>query len=163
MISRLKVNSRLSTYINLITPCLRQEEEPRMRYDINDIRISIYFLDILHADVDFAGHSFGPGSPQLKEAIKDTDLLLSSMFEYLDNNQLSDVDIIVVSDHGMANVSETNIIDISHVIDMNDIDELLEGGSVTQIWPKPGREMKVNTFISSKSKGMRLKDINNIF
>ncbi|XP_060599066.1 glycerophosphocholine cholinephosphodiesterase ENPP6-like [Ruditapes philippinarum] len=51
---------------------------------------------ILHADVDAIGHSFGPGSPQLKQAVKDTDELISSVFQYLDTNHVTDVNIMVL-------------------------------------------------------------------
>ncbi|XP_045208025.2 glycerophosphocholine cholinephosphodiesterase ENPP6-like [Mercenaria mercenaria] len=98
---------------------------------------------ILHADVDVVGHSSGPGSLQLKQAIKDTDDLIANVLDYLETNKLSDVDMIVVSDHGMASVNETNIIDLNNVLDMDDIDEILESGSVAQIWPKIGRETKI--------------------
>lgn len=59
-----------------------------------------HFITLYYANVDHAGHQFGPESPQTAAAVKDVDGMVGMLWAALDHLQLP-VDLIVVSDHGM--------------------------------------------------------------
>jgi predicted AlkP superfamily pyrophosphatase or phosphodiesterase len=61
--------------------------------------ITLYFLD-----VDAAGHESGPDSTETADAVRRVDASIGRLIEALPSLHLP-VDVIVVSDHGMANVS----------------------------------------------------------
>jgi len=63
------------------------------------------FVTLYFDQVDHEGHRFGPGSPQVMQAEADVDQALARLLAGLDARGLRDrVDVIVVSDHGMARV-----------------------------------------------------------
>ena len=72
-----------------------------------------HFINLYFSDVDSAGHKFGPRAEETKQAVLSVDKSLFQLKSYIEKNNL-DVQIIVVSDHGMKTVDKT--IDISSVI-----------------------------------------------
>ena len=63
------------------------------------------FVTLYFDQVDSKEHAYGPGSPQAMQAEADVDAALSRLVDGLDARGLRDrVDVIVVSDHGMARV-----------------------------------------------------------
>jgi Type I phosphodiesterase / nucleotide pyrophosphatase len=59
-----------------------------------------HFVTLYYANVDHAGHQFGPDSPQTAAAVKVVDRLIGRLWAELQQLQMP-VDLIVVSDHGM--------------------------------------------------------------
>ena len=59
--------------------------------------------------IDTAGHDFGIGSQEVKQAITDLDLLLGEFLDDIANKVNYDVNIILVSDHGMTDISQNTI------------------------------------------------------
>ncbi|MBB6142501.1 alkaline phosphatase D [Silvibacterium bohemicum] len=62
-----------------------------------------HFITLYYANVDHAGHEFGPDTPQVAEAVKHVDELIGRLHADLDALHLP-IDLIVVSDHGMERV-----------------------------------------------------------
>ena len=61
------------------------------------------FLTLYFDDVDHAGHTWGPDSPQMEDAIAVVDAALWRLIEGLGGDLLlDDLNIIITSDHGMA-------------------------------------------------------------
>jgi alkaline phosphatase D len=60
-----------------------------------------HFVTLYYSNVDHAGHDYGPGSPQVAEAVKRVDALIGKLHAGLNALRLP-IDLIVVSDHGMA-------------------------------------------------------------
>lgn len=60
-----------------------------------------HLITLSYPDVDRAGHQFGPDSPQTAAAVKHVDVLIGMLETDLENLGLP-VNLIVVSDHGMA-------------------------------------------------------------
>jgi predicted AlkP superfamily pyrophosphatase or phosphodiesterase len=60
-----------------------------------------HFITLYYSNVDHAGHQYGPGSPQVAEAVKHVDALIGKLHTSLDALHMP-IDLIVVSDHGMA-------------------------------------------------------------
>jgi len=62
-----------------------------------------HFITLYYADVDHAGHTFGPDSSQTAEAVKHVDALMGTLETDLKALHLP-VDLIIVSDHGMEKI-----------------------------------------------------------
>jgi predicted AlkP superfamily pyrophosphatase or phosphodiesterase len=65
---------------------------------------------VYFADVDQAGHAFGPDSPEMRAAVEKVDAAVGALVAGVAKSGLP-VDIVVVSDHGMMAVKKT--IDLS--------------------------------------------------
>ena len=76
------------------------------------------FLTLYLQDVDDAGHDFGPGSPQVRAAVERVDATLGRLIAGLKARQIFDsINLIVVSDHGMAAASPERTIFLEDYID----------------------------------------------
>jgi predicted AlkP superfamily pyrophosphatase or phosphodiesterase len=62
-----------------------------------------HFITLYYSNTDHAGHSFGPDSPEERDAVHHVDDLVGTLKEKLDATHLP-VDLIVVADHGMVKV-----------------------------------------------------------
>ena len=60
-----------------------------------------HLITLYYSNVDHAGHEYGPGSPQVAEAVKQVDALIGKLHANLDALHMP-IDLIVLSDHGMA-------------------------------------------------------------
>ena len=71
---------------------------------------------------DSAGHRYGPNSQELKEAVKSIDNTLGKLYEGIKKSPLSNnIQLIVVSDHGMTQLSREKIIYYDDYINGDDI------------------------------------------
>jgi predicted AlkP superfamily pyrophosphatase or phosphodiesterase len=95
------------------------------------------------SDVDHQGHEHGPDSPEVLRAIQAADSTVGRLVVGLEKRKLYDrVNLVVVSDHGMAPTSPQRVTYLDDFVDMNDV-ERVDWGVVTGIWPKSGREEAV--------------------
>ena len=62
-----------------------------------------HFITLYYSNVDHAGHEYGPDTPQTAEAVRHVDALMGTLEADLKALALP-VDLIVVSDHGMAKI-----------------------------------------------------------
>ncbi len=62
-----------------------------------------HFITIYYSEPDHEGHEFGPDAPQTKAAVLKMDALIGKLKKALDRTGLP-IDLVVVSDHGMAKV-----------------------------------------------------------
>ncbi len=72
-----------------------------------------HFISLYFSDVDSAGHRFGPRAEETKQAVLSIDSSLSQLKDFISKNNL-DIQIVVVSDHGMKLIDKT--IDITSVM-----------------------------------------------
>lgn len=87
-------------------------------------------------DVDRDGHRFGPNSTEIRGTIVRADNMISLLLEGLLQRNLTEVvNIVVVSDHGMATMSRDRMVQLDDLIDMNLIDHI-DG------WPLRGLRLK---------------------
>ncbi len=90
------------------------------------------------------GHTFGPRSRKTKQAVKDIDEILYDLHDSITKRQLDDkINVVIVSDHGMIQTDSANIIKIEDILDFNDVEVFLGGGSLSQILPEDGKEEEV--------------------
>lgn len=89
--------------------------------------------------IDDAGHDYGPESAQVKKAIEYIDSVLGILLDGLRQRALLDrVNIIVVSDHGMAEISPERVIFLDDTIEMKQVD-IVDWNPVAAINPFPGQ------------------------
>ena len=78
------------------------------------------FLTLYFDAVDHAGHVYGPDTPQVNEALRDTDAAMARLVQGLKQRDLFDrINLIVLSDHGMADVPETNNVMMDQLIPLD--------------------------------------------
>lgn len=86
--------------------------------------------------VDSDGHTYGPNSTQIWNTISDVDVMLHNLFRGLDERNLTElVNVIVVSDHGMATTSTDRCVQLDDLIDL-DLVEHIDGWPLYGLRPK---------------------------
>ncbi|MEW5837028.1 MAG: ectonucleotide pyrophosphatase/phosphodiesterase [Pseudomonadota bacterium] len=98
------------------------------------------FLTLYFDAVDHAGHDYGPDSPQVDQALRDTDEALGRLVAGLRRRGLLDrINLIVVSDHGMAAVPVGHVITLDRLLPLDQV-TLVTAGVLAGINPKPGTD-----------------------
>ncbi len=106
---------------------LPRERRPRL--------ITLYF-----SDIDDAAHAYDPdGAPEVAAAVRQIDRTLGRLLHGLDERRLTDrVNLIVVSDHGMAALSPQRVILIDKYLDL-EIANVVDWNPVLALWPAEDR------------------------
>jgi len=91
------------------------------------------------SEPDGSGHHFGPESQQVTDTIQGLDQILGYFLDKLEQLEIADeVNIIVVSDHGMQEISSTKTIKLSNYIKSKWLAGANGGNPVYNIWAKNG-------------------------
>ncbi|KAL2037147.1 hypothetical protein N7G274_010143 [Stereocaulon virgatum] len=86
--------------------------------------------------VDADGHTYGPNSTEIWSTISDVDTMLHHLFIGLEERNLTNlVNVIVVSDHGMATTSTDRCVQLDDLIDL-DLVEHMDGWPLYGLRPK---------------------------
>lgn len=94
------------------------------------------FIAAYVPNVDADGHKYGPNSTEIRATIADVDSMFLMLVEALLERNLTEiVNIVVVSDHGMATTSTNRLIQLDDMIDASLIDHI-DG------WPLRGLRLK---------------------
>lgn len=89
--------------------------------------------------VDGAGHAHGPDAPQTREAVREADAAVGRLIDSLARKRMLDrVNVIVVSDHGMASVPPGQVVAVEDMVPVEDATVISIGQSVG-IAPRAGR------------------------
>lgn len=87
-------------------------------------------------DVDSDGHRYGPNSTEIRTTITAVDTMLGSLFAGIEARNLTNiVNVVIVSDHGMATTDISRLIQLEDLIDTDLI-------SHTDGWPLYGLRPK---------------------
>lgn len=98
------------------------------------------FITLYFSSVDDAGHRYGPNSAEVASAILDVDNAIAHLISGLKQRGLYDqVNLMITSDHGMAEVPAENSIVIDNFINFADIEQALLTSEIVSIFPKPGK------------------------
>ncbi|KAL0102054.1 hypothetical protein PUN28_018535 [Cardiocondyla obscurior] len=102
----------------------------------NPINLGILYIE----DPDYHGHVIGINSPEFNEILKKLDNITRYMHHKIDYYGLTkDLNVIHLSDHGMASVTMERIINLTNYI--NATDYIFVGTSPgLHIFPHPGKE-----------------------
>lgn len=96
------------------------------------------FLTLYYSDVDSAGHSRGPDSPEARDAVLRVDASLGELVTGVKALGLADrVHYVVVSDHGMAALSPDRTIVLDNYLDVAAVD-VVDWSPVLALSPKDG-------------------------
>lgn len=107
--------------------------------------ITLYF-----SDVDDAGHEFGPDAEETKYAVWEVDSSIARLMSGLKKRGIDKkVNVIVVSDHGMAKTNVRNVTFLDDYFDFDDTERILWTGEIVQIFPKAGKENSIFEKIKS--------------
>ncbi len=74
-----------------------------------------HFIALYFSITDDIGHKYGPDSPQIENAVKSIDATIGSLVAKTKKLNMP-INIILISDHGMLEVDNTNLIDLSTLI-----------------------------------------------
>ena len=98
------------------------------------------FITLYFEDPDTTGHDHSPESPEMREAIMRTDAYLGRLLRGLEARSLVDrVNLVVVSDHGMAEINNERVVVLDDYISLDDVD-VVDINPTLGLFPKPGRE-----------------------
>jgi predicted AlkP superfamily pyrophosphatase or phosphodiesterase len=101
------------------------------------------FIALYFSDVDDAGHAQGPDSEEVREAVARADGYLGRLLGGLGQRGLTErVNIVVVSDHGMAAVSTDRVIVLDDYISLDDV-TISDINPTVGVFPKPGKDEAV--------------------
>ncbi|KAL8816344.1 MAG: hypothetical protein Q9223_004627 [Gallowayella weberi] len=86
--------------------------------------------------VDADGHTYGPNSTEIRDTIKRVDRMLADLFTGISQRNLTMiVNVVVVSDHGMATTSTDRLIQLDDLIDLDLVDRI-DGWPLYGLRPK---------------------------
>jgi len=92
-------------------------------------------------DVDADGHLHGPNSTEIRQTIEHADAMVGDIVRGLEERNLTElVNIVIVSDHGMASTDMDRLIELDTIVDMNKIEH-------TDGWPLYGLRPKDNAHL----------------
>lgn len=101
---------------------------------VADMRPQLALVYVPNVDGD--GHKFGPNSTEIRTTINDVDNMLDSIFVGLEQRNLTKVvNVVVVSDHGMATTSIDRLLQLEDLVDRSKIEH-------TDGWPLYGLRPK---------------------
>ena len=106
---------------------LPEEERPRL--------ITLYFQNPNDISLDH-----GPESPETFASIREVDARIGDLIAGIEERSVTDrVNLIIVSDHGMAEVSAERIVFLDDYVELEE-GELFEDGAIVQVYPNEVRE-----------------------
>ncbi|KAK3044099.1 hypothetical protein LTS18_002185, partial [Coniosporium uncinatum] len=105
-------------------------------------------------NVDHDGHLYGPNSTEIRSTIESVDTMLGSLFAGLEARNLTNiVNVVVVSDHGMATTDITRLIQFESLVDADKI-EHIDGWPLYGLRPKnPDDLMTLYNDLKAKAEG----------
>lgn len=98
------------------------------------------FITTYFSTLDDTGHDSGPDSQEVIDAIQYMDSVIGILLNGLKTRALLDkVNVIIVSDHGMAEISAERVIFLDDYIDLSDVD-VVDWNPVAAINPAEGQQ-----------------------
>ncbi|KAL8958159.1 MAG: hypothetical protein Q9193_004726 [Seirophora villosa] len=105
--------------------------------------------------IDVHGHRYGPNSTEVNTTLQEVDAMFSNLLQGLQQRNLTEiVNVIVVSDHGMATISTQRLIQLDDLLDV-DIIEHIDG------WPNYGLRLKDASTVGDVYNSLRDKAATN--
>ena len=106
------------------------------------------FLTLYFDTVDSAGHMYGPDDQRTTDAAADVDKRIGELVDGLAALG-QPANLVIVADHGMAQVSGKRAISINNLVKAEDY-HLVESGPYLSLIPTPGREAAVEKALLGK-------------
>ena len=116
--------------VNTILDWMRRPDEIRPQF------ITLYF-----DTVDMASHMYGPRSNEALAAVAEVDARLGELVTGIEKSGLA-VNIVIVSDHGMAEIDASRVIQLHDFIDAESM-LIVDAGTFAAIEPVTGTDERV--------------------
>lgn len=141
------------TEIKGIRPTYWQKYDQSLAYD-KRVQQALDWLDLpvaqrptliaLYFDApDTQGHSYGPDSPEVKNAIRKVDTTIGILLQGLKQRGiLNDINIIITSDHGMTSISPDKTIFLDDYIDLSSVD-IIDWSPIVSLRPHDGKKEEI--------------------
>jgi predicted AlkP superfamily pyrophosphatase or phosphodiesterase len=114
------------------------------------------FLTLYFSDVDGAGHDSGPDSRAVAEAVRRVDRYLDRLIRGLTMRGLQNrVNLVIVSDHGMAESNASQVVVLDDYLDLNGID-VVDLNPTFGLFPPAGREEAVYKALAAANPRMKV-------
>ncbi len=105
---------------------------------------------------DTYGHQFGTNSPEVTRSIMQLDSLIGKLFNGLkDLNLYDSTNVIIVSDHGMTDVSNERIINIEEILSTTK-QKTVDSGPVMHVFPEEGEKSKIYNLLKASEKNYKV-------
>jgi predicted AlkP superfamily pyrophosphatase or phosphodiesterase len=109
------------------------------------------FLALYFSDPDDAGHDFGPLSKETKRAVLKVDAEIDRLVQGLKARAIFNrVNLIIVSDHGMATVRRRHAILLDKLFDINLATRIFWTREIVSIFPREGHENEIYKSLKRK-------------
>jgi predicted AlkP superfamily pyrophosphatase or phosphodiesterase len=97
------------------------------------------FSTLYFSKVDSYGHRYGPHSNEVEEVVMEADDWMGYLLGRMEDTGLTDkLNLIIVSDHGMAELSEERVIFLDELINLDDVN-IIDWTPVAMIRPDEGK------------------------
>ena len=104
------------------------------------------FLTLYFDAVDHAGHKYGPDTPQVNDALRETDEAMTRLVQGLKQRGLFEkINLIVLADHGMASNPLPNSVLIDRLIPLDQV-QTVSMGILAGFNPKDGSAKAIGDF-----------------
>jgi predicted AlkP superfamily pyrophosphatase or phosphodiesterase len=104
------------------------------------------------SDVDHAGHESGPDSNEVRQAVAEVDTALKRLVDGLKSRRIFDqVNIIIVSDHGMLRVDPSQVVLLDDYFDPKQAEAVIWNGNSAHIFTRPDTDQTIYSALKSKA------------
>ena len=129
---------------NIVRNAITSTDNRKRHWTFICIGAHICYHSVLFFYHFFTGHKYGPESRVTKQAVRDIDEILYDLQDMLIKKDLDDeVNVYVVSDHGMISTKKFKIIKLDDYVDMNDLELVLGSGATVQVLAERGKHTQV--------------------
>jgi len=109
------------------------------------------FLSLYFSDVDDAGHRYSPDASETKNAVLKVDEQLGRLIDGLKARGIfTQVNLIIVSDHGMATVDNNHAILLDELFNTDLAEKILWTHEIISIFPNAGKEDEIYATLKAK-------------
>jgi predicted AlkP superfamily pyrophosphatase or phosphodiesterase len=109
------------------------------------------FLSLYFSDVDNAGHDFSPDAVETRDAVLKVDNDLGRLIDGLKARGIfAQVNLIIVSDHGMAIQDPNHAIILDELVDTSLAERILWTSEIVSIFPRSGKEGAIYETLKAK-------------
>ena len=120
------------------------------------------FATLYFHQPDYAGHRYGPESDSVNKQIRRADELVGYLKNTMQDKDLwNSTNIMVVSDHGMVEVTADKLIELDKIVSMDNIERTIWGG-LTMIQPKEDKLQQVYESLKANEEHYRVYRKENI-
>lgn len=129
----------LDNKVSRILGFLDMPGRENLSVNVEDTRPQLIAAYVPNVDTD--GHKYGPNSTEIRSTIQSVDTMVDRLFKGLESRNLTKiVNVIVVSDHGMATTDTSRLLQLEDLIDTSKI-EHTDGWPLYGLRPKDDKDI----------------------